>query len=232
MFAQQARQDGFHVIVRTNLTIMLEEGYTDLPEFCRDQEVHLVASLPCYLEESVDKQRGLRTYEKSVQVLRKLNQVGYGIEESLPLDLVFNPIGGALPPDQSSLERDYHRELGTRFGIEFTHLLTITNMPIGRFLHDLKRDGKLEAYETLLRESFNPATIDGLMCRSQIHVRWDGMLSDCDFNYALGMRVSPDAPQHISEFNQESLAKCRIATDTHCFACTAGCGSSCGGALA
>lgn len=231
-FVKVARCQDLHVVVRTNLTIMLKDGYGEMPEFYRDHGVHMIASLPCYLPENVKKQRGLHVYEDSVEVIRRLNAVGYGRRDRLPLDLVYNPIGPALPPDQSRLEDAYRRELEARFGIVFTRLIAITNMPIGRFLHDLKREDKHEAYLQLLRDSFNPSTIDGLMCRSQIHVSWDGTLHDCDFNYALGMPVKQVKARHIRDFDMALLERRRIATDAHCFGCTAGHGSSCQGALA
>lgn len=230
-FVRAARAQGHEVIARTNLTIMLEEGYTDLPGFYREHAVHLVASLPCYLQVNVDKQRGRHVYEESIEVIRRLNRVGYGIEPGLPLDLVYNPLASSLPPPQESLESDYRRELDRQFGLQFTRLYTITNMPIGRFLHDLDRSGKAEAYHELLRNSFNPATVEGLMCRHQIHVSHDGTLSDCDFNYALKMGTAGDAPRHIRDFSAEALRTRAISTAEHCFACTAGCGSSCGGSL-
>lgn len=219
------------VMVRTNLTILLEDGYRDYPEYYRERGVHLVASLPCYLEPNVDRQRGLKVYERSIEVIQQLNAVGYGIDESLPLDLIYNPTGPSLPPDQHQLERDYRRELDQRFGIRFSRLYTITNMPIGRFLHDLQREGRSENYQQLLRESFNPHTVDGLMCRRQIHVSWDGTLHDCDFNYALGMPVMDGSRRHIRDFDPKSMINRRIATGAHCFGCTAGHGSSCGGAI-
>ena len=230
-FVTAARAEDFEVIVRTDLTVMLEEGYRDLPEFLAGQRVHLVASLPCYLPDNVNRQRGLRVYERSVEVIRMLNGVGFGVSEDLPLDLVYNPLGPALPPDQAGLERDYRRELRTRFGIEFTRLITITNMPIGRFLRDLERDGRAAAYGALLSGRFNPATVPSLMCRRQVHVSWDGSLHDCDFNYALGIHTNSGAPTHIREFDVQRLERRRIQTDSHCFGCTAGCGSSCGGSL-
>lgn len=231
-FVAIARFMDLEVIVRTNLTIMLRDGHTDMPEFYRRHRVHLIASLPCYLPENVNRQRGVRVYEKSVEVIRRLNAVGYGIRPDLTLTLVYNPLEPALPPEQTRLERDYRRELQRRFGIRFTRLYTITNVPIGRFLHDLRRSGREERYLQLLRESFNPRTLDGLMCRGQIHVSWDGTLHDCDFNYALHIAVEHGAPRHIRDFDPVALARRRIVTGTHCFACTAGCGSSCGGALA
>ena len=230
-FVMIARCKDLDVLVRTNLTIMQHDGYTDLPEFYRDQRVLLVASLPCYLPENVDRQRGVRVYEKSVEVIQRLNSVGYGIEPDLTLTLVYNPTGPSLPPEQTHLERDYRRELQRRFGIRFNRLHTITNMPIGRFLHDLNRDGQDERYLQLLRESFNPDTVDGLMCRRQIHVSWDGTLHDCDFNYALGMSTDASGPRHIRDFDPAALIHRRTVTGEHCFGCTAGSGSSCGGAI-
>jgi radical SAM/Cys-rich protein len=233
-FVVAARAQGHEVIVRTNLTIMLEPGYEDLPEFFRDQRVHLIASLPCYLEANVDKQRGRHVYVESIEVIKQLNAVGFGVEPELELDLVYNPGGPSLPPPQEQLEADYRRELAARFGIRFTRLLTITNMPIGRFQHDLERHCRGEAYKQRLRDAFNPATIDGLMCRHQVHVSYDGTLHDCDFNYALRMPTNcpSGGPRHISDFDIEALRTRPIATGEHCFGCTAGCGSSCGGALA
>jgi radical SAM/Cys-rich protein len=231
-FVAAAKDLGLHVMVRTNLTIMLEEGYGDLPEFFRKHKVRLVASLPCYLETNVDKQRGRGVYRESIEVIRRLNAAGYGLEPDLPLDLVYNPVGPSLPPTQASLEDDYRRELFSRFGIHFTRLITITNMPIGRFLHDLARQGKAEAYMELLRNAFNPATLESLMCRHQLHVGHDGTLYDCDFNFALGLPVADRACGHILDFDPIRFATRRIATADHCFGCTAGCGSSCGGALA
>ncbi|MBE7506928.1 MAG: arsenosugar biosynthesis radical SAM protein ArsS [Planctomycetia bacterium] len=231
-FVTAARSAGFEVIVRTDLTIMLEDGYRDLPEFLAGQRVHLIASLPCYLPDNVNRQRGLRVYERSVEVIRMLNGVGFGIADQLPLDLVYNPLGPALPPQQSSLESDYRRELRARFGIRFTRLIAISNMPIGRFRHDLEREGRLADYEKLLRQQFNPETIGPLMCRHQVHVSWDGTLHDCDFNYALALPTAGGLPRHVSEFDPQKLRHRSIVTGAHCFGCTAGHGSSCGGALA
>lgn len=230
-FVKVARCKDLRVLVRTNLTIMLREGYGNLPEFYRDNGVHLIASLPCYLPENVKQQRGTHVYENSVEVIRRLNAVGYGRCEDLPLDLVYNPLGPALPPDQARLEGAYRVELKNRFGLQFSRLIAITNMPIGRFLRDLERSGEHERYHQLLRDSFNTETIDGLMCRSQIHVSWDGTLHDCDFNYALALPTNHGAPTHIRDFDPSALAHRRIATGEHCFGCTAGHGSSCQGAL-
>ncbi|MDZ4783281.1 MAG: arsenosugar biosynthesis radical SAM protein ArsS [Planctomycetia bacterium] len=229
-FVAVARALGKHVIVRTNLTIMLEKGYDDLPQFFKHQQVHLIASLPCYLETKVDKQRGKGVYKESVTVIQWLNMIGYGTDPDLSLDLVFNPSGPSLPPEQHSLEKSYRRELDERFGIRFTRLLTITNVAIGRFLHDLRRQGKAEQYLKLLRDSLNQATLPGLMCRHQVNVGWNGTLYDCDFNFAISLAAK--GPQsHIRDFERDSFLSRRIATGEHCFACTAGCGSSCGGSL-
>lgn len=231
-FVDAALARGARVMVRTNLTILLEPGYTDLPRWFADRRVHLVASLPCYTPDNVDAQRGRGTYDGSVTALQALNAVGYGRDPALPLDLVYNPGGPSLPGGQAALEADYRRELRDRWGIDFTRLLTITNMPIGRFERDLARDGRDVAYMTLLRGAFNAATIDALMCRHQLHVAWDGRLSDCDFNYALGLGVDSAAGRDIRTLDLERFLARRIATAPHCFGCTAGAGSSCGGTLA
>ena len=230
-FIAALRGKNLPVMVRTNLTILLESGFETLPGFFRDHQVELCASLPCYLEENVDSQRGTGIFKKSIQALRILNSYGYGKVAHLPLNLVYNPIDATLPPNSLELEADYKHELRERFGIEFSRLLTITNMPIGQFRSDLKRENKLEDYNRLLRDSFNPGTLDGLMCRHQIHVGWDGRLYDCDFNYALKLPVGDGLPQTIKEFNSHLLMNRAIQTEFHCFGCTAGCGSSCGGAL-
>jgi len=230
-FVTAVRRDELAAIVRTNLTIMLCDEHEDLPFFYAATGAHLIASLPCYLPENVDKQRGGHVYERSVEVIQRLNAVGYGVDESLPLDLVYNPLGPSLPPDQADLERDYRRELDERFGIRFTRLITITNMPIGRYLRDLHHQGVAEDYRRLLVDSFNGQTVEDLMCRRQVHVSWDGTLHDCDFNYALGVTTSATGPRHVRDFDAATLAKRRIATGDHCFGCCAGHGSSCGGSL-
>jgi radical SAM/Cys-rich protein len=209
----------------------LEPGLGEIPKFFRDHQVQLVASLPCYLEENVRAQRGKGVYEKSMEAIRRLNALGYGSEPNLPLNLVYNPGGPSLPPPQSALEEDYRRELRSRFGIIFSRLFTITNVPLGRFRVELSRQNQERDYLHLLRESFNRKTVAGLMCRHQISVGWDGTLYDCDFNLALGLPVNHGAPDHIQSFKPSALMKRRIVTGEHCFACTAGSGSSCGGAL-
>lgn len=230
-FVDAALGRGFNVMVRTNLTIMLHDGYTDFPQWFADRGVHLVASLPCYLPNNVDKQRGKHVYRDSVEVIQRLNRVGYGIDDDKALDLVYNPLGPSLPPDQRKLEDAYRKALHEEYGIRFHSLYAITNIAIGRFLHDLERDGKALEYQQLLRDAFNPATLEGLMCRHQIHVGYDGTMFDCDFNFALNLPVEGEKA-NIHDFDPASFRSRRIATGEHCFACTAGSGSSCGGALA
>jgi radical SAM/Cys-rich protein len=229
-FVEAGLEQGLDVMVRTNLTIMLEEGYTDLPYFYADRGVHLVASLPCYLPENVDRQRGKRVYRDSIEAIQALNRVGYGEDPYRVLDLVYNPLGPTLPPEQRGLEKLYREVLFRDYGIRFNSLYAITNIAIGRFLHDLAREGKVHAYHELLRDAFNPGTLEGLMCRHQLHVGHDGTMYDCDFNYALGLSVN-DARRHVRDFDPAVFVRRRIATGEHCFACTAGRGSSCGGAL-
>ncbi len=222
---------GRTVQIRTNLTVLLEPHLEGMIEFYRDHEVRLVASMPCYLEENVAAQRGQGVYERSVEVIRRLNAAGYGVLDDLSLNLVYNPAGPFLPPEQYSLEEDYRRELGERFGVRFTRLLTLTNMPIGRFGEELRNRGSEREYLRLLEGAFNPGTLDALMCRHQISIGWDGTLYDCDFNLALHCPVDHGAPDHVRSFDPGALRTRRIVTGEHCFGCTAGCGSSCGGAL-
>jgi len=231
-FVEELSRDGYNVQVRTNLTALLEPGMEDMPEFFRDHKVHIVASMPCYLEENVNAQRGNGVYGKSIQMLQKLNSLGYGMHPEFPLYLVYNPGGPFLPPDQAQLEGDYKRELFNRFGIHFTHLYTITNMPIGRFWEGLKQEKKNDEYMQLLLGGFNCQTVGELMCRHQICVAWDGTLYDCDFNIALGLPLRKELPKNIKDFTLEPLSNRKIVTGRHCFGCTAGFGSSCGGALA
>lgn len=222
---------GSLVQVRTNLTVFFEAGQADTPEFLANRGVHLVASLPCYLDENVDHQRGGGVYKRSIAAVRRLNALGYGRQQELPLNLVYNPGGAFLPPDQATLEDAYRKELKERFGVEFTRLLTITNMPMGRFLSDLQRDGQAENYKSLLEDNFNQETLNGLMCRHQICISWDGSLADCDFNSALGLTLAGSLPRHVDELKPDQLQDRTIVSGEHCFGCTAGCGSSCGGAL-
>ena len=220
------------IIDRCNLTILLAPGFQDLPEFLAEHQVDIVASLPCYLEENTDAQRGNGAFQKSIQALNTLNSLGYGkSNSSRRLTLVYNPVGFSLPPDQSQLEQAYRRELKERFGIEFTNLITITNMPISRFLSELVSQGRTEEYMERLVNAFNPETVSGLMCRSLISVDWQGNLYDCDFNQMLNLPVSIPARRHIRNFHYEDLATRDIVTNQHCYGCTAGSGSSCGGAI-
>lgn len=230
-FVTALREAGLPVQVRTNLTVFDEPGQADTPDFLVRNQVSLVASLPCYLDENVSAQRGPGVYPRSIAVLRRLNALGYGLREELPLNLVYNPGGPFLPPEQAALEADYRRAMRTRHEIEFTKLLTITNLPAGRFLQELQSRGKAARYQLLLRESFNPQTLDGLMCRRQICVAWDGRLADCDFNLSLGLGLAAKQPQQIDQLEPAMLRRRPIVTGEHCFACTAGRGSSCSGAL-
>jgi radical SAM/Cys-rich protein len=219
------------VQVRTNLTALLEPGMEDLPGFFKKHRVHLVGSMPCYMEENVCAQRGEGIYDRSVAAMKKLNKAGYGIDPELQLSLVYNPGGPFLPPCQTELEEEFRQELGNRFGIRFTDLIAIANMPIGRFRDALERSGELADYVNLLKDSFNPDTLKSLMCRHQVNISWDGTLYDCDFNLALGLSVDHGAPDRVEEFDPAGHASRRIVTGEHCFGCTAGAGSSCGGAL-
>jgi len=230
-FVTALHRKGYSVQVRSNLTVLTEPEMEDLPDFFAEHRVGLVASLPCYLEENVRAQRGSGIYEKSIEILVRLNRLGYGLDEDKPLNLVYNPGGAFLPPEQAKLEADYRRELQQRFGIFFTHLLTIANMPIGRLGGKLRQAHEEKKYLSLLRESFNPGTLSNLMCRHQISIAWDGRVYDCDFNLALGCPVNHGAPDHIENFDKNTLEKRRIVTGNHCFGCTAGYGSSCAGAL-
>ena len=219
------------IIDRCNLTILLEPGYESVAEFLAEHSVQIVASMPCYQPENVDLQRGEGVFDASIEALKRLNALGYGSRPELSLHLVYNPIGAVLPPDQSALEADYKEALRTEFGIEFDRLFTITNMPIARFLAQLKREGKLESYRQLLIDSFNPASVGGLMCRDTISVDWQGLVFDCDFNQMLDMPLGGKRNRFLWEFDSEALSSGAIATGEHCFGCTAGAGSSCGGAL-
>ena len=224
---------GRHVIDRCNLTVFFVKGKSHVPQFLADHQVEIIASLPCYSEDNVDQQRGKGVFDRSIAALKQLNDLGYGIEGSgLLLNLVYNPIGPKLPPPQSELESDYKRELLQQFGLVFNRLYTITNMPINRFLDDLNESGQTEEYMALLLNSFNPSALEGVMCRSLISVGWDGRLYDCDFNQMMDISVGPPYPQTIGDFDYQTLAQRHIVTDRHCYGCTAGCGSSCGGALA
>jgi len=227
----EARAAGAAIIVRHNLTVMFEDGQEDLPEFFREHRVEVISSLPYFLQQQTDAQRGRGVFEKSIKALRRLNAVGYGIEKDLNLNLVYNPTGAFLPPAQTSLETDFKREMKTRYNVSFDNLYTITNMPIKRFLGYLRRSGNEERYMQKLLDAFNPAAVEGLMCRNLISVDWLGKLYDCDFNQMLELGIENSLPQTIGEFDPNRLMRRQIMTGAHCFGCTAGAGSSCGGVV-
>ena len=245
MVARAAALDR-HVMDRCNLTILTLPAYRDLPEFLAEYRVEIVASLPSYAGAMTDRQRGEGVFEQSIEALQRLNALGYGMPDSgLELDLVTNPVGAFLPAGQAALERDWKRELERRHGIRFNRLFTMTNMPISRYLDWLEASGNLEGYMDRLVQAFNPAAVDGLMCRYTLSVGWDGRLYDCDFNQMLDLPVAPSAPQTVMDLARgltapgaeptspaqalAALLRRRIATGPHCFGCTAGAGSSCGG---
>ncbi len=231
---ERARALGAHVIDRCNLTVLEEAGQDGLADFLAARGVEIVASLPCYTEELVDRQRGKGVYESSIRVLQRLNELGYGAEGSgLALNLVYNPQGPSLPPDQGKLEADYKRVLGERFGIRFNRLYTLANMPIARFGSTLVSKGQFNAYMKLLRESFREENLSAVMCRALISVDWQGYVYDCDFNQMLGLplRIAGRPRVKLADLIGRDLAGNPIVVRDHCFGCTAGQGSSCGGAL-
>jgi radical SAM/Cys-rich protein len=224
-------QPSRHVIDRCNLTILVEPGYEDLGEFFATNKVEIIASMPCYSAENVNAQRGEGVFEASIAALQLANSLGYGIDSDLPLHLIYNPVGAFLPPSQAELEADYKRELKKHFGIVFNNLYTLTNLPIGRFASYLRRNNKLDEYMELLIHAFNPATINGLMCRNTISVGWRGEVYDCDFNQQLGMQWNNGVPIFLWDIDPEKIEDRQIMTGNHCFGCTAGAGSSCAGAI-
>jgi radical SAM/Cys-rich protein len=235
---ERATALGRHVVVRCNLTVLFAPAMHHLPRFYHDHAVALVCSLPCYSAENVDRQRGHGVFDHSIEALKLLNTLGYGRPGSARvLNLVYNPVGAFLPPPQATLEQRYREELRGRFGIEFNQLFTITNMPIKRFADQLHRWGQYDEYMGLLVNHFNPATVSGLMCRTLVSAGWDGTLYDCDFNQMLELPLmtgQPDARRALTVWDLETLDDVngqRITTAAHCFGCTAGAGSSCGGTL-
>ena len=229
---RRARAAGRQVMDRCNLTITRLPNYADLPEFFADHQVEVVASLPSFALKQTDAQRGEGVFEDSIAALRRFNELGYGVEGSgLVLNLVTNPVGAFLPAAQHALEADWKRELHRRFGVSFNRLYTITNMPISRFLQFLADSGNLQAYMDKLVAAFNPATIDGLMCRYTLSVAWDGRLYDCDFNQMIELGTAAGVPSTIFEAEEAALAHRPIVVGQHCFGCTAGAGSSCGGSV-
>jgi radical SAM/Cys-rich protein len=228
----EGKKRGLQVMDRCNLTVFYEPGLSDLPEFLARNQVEIVASLPCYQRENVDKQRGNGTFDQSIQALKWLNELGYGKEGTgLVLNLIYNPVGTHLPPPQEKLEEDYRERLKEDFGIAFNRLYTLTNMPITRYAKYLRALHQYETYTELLIHRFNPRTLEGLMCRNTLSVSWDGLLYDCDFNQALGMEMGNGKPLTVFDATAEDLKNFRIKTDDHCFGCTAGAGSSCLGTL-
>lgn len=229
-FVSELKRLDKHIIVRCNLTIILaNKSYHDLPDFFAENEVEVVSSLPHFSAKRTDAQRGEGVFEKSIKALQLLNKVGYGSENSgLVLNLVYNPSGAFLPSDQAGLERDFKQKLQNNYDIAFNNLYAITNLPISRFLEYLMNTGKYEDYMQELIEAFNPSAVEGVMCKNTISVGWDGYLYDCDFNQMLELKVNAET-QHISEFSPEALTKRNIVVNQHCFGCTAGSGSSCGG---
>lgn len=224
---------GRHVMDRCNLSVLLLPSQSDLASFLAQHKVEVIASLPSFRQRQTDAQRGDGVFAKSLQGLRLLNQLGYGHEGSgLVLNLVYNPVGAFLPPKQESIESQFRKELARSDGITFNHLYTMTNMPISRFLEFLLESGNYDGYMERLANAFNPSVAAGVMCRSTLSVGWDGTLYDCDFNQMLDLTVEHGAPQHIRDFDPARLHHRRIVTRNHCYGCTAGSGSSCGGAVA
>ena len=227
---REARALGVHVIDRCNLTVLLEPGQEDLADFLAEQQVEICASLPCYVQENVEAQRGKGVYDASIQALQQLNALGYGAERIL--NLAYNPVGPVLPPPQEALEAEYRRELKDRFGIRFNHLMTITNMPISRFGSVLLAQGQYTEYMHLLRENFSQSNMETLMCRRLLSVDWQGFLYDCDFNQMLDLPLlASDRRRHIRDLLSTLTLDEPIITGEHCYGCAAGQGSSCGGAL-
>lgn len=223
------------VMDRLNATIINEEGYEWVPEFLAEHQVEIVASMPCYEPDNVNAQRGDGVFDRSIAAFQKLNELGYGRDPDLVLNFVYNPSGAFLPPDQTELEADYKREMREHFGIEFHSLYCIANMPIARFASYLKRQGELHGYMELLRQSFNPGTVEGLMCRNTINVSWEGEVYDCDFNQMMNLPLgdsrSTTKSTKVWDLDPETFVDVPIRTGNHCFGCTAGSGSSCGGSL-
>ena len=226
------KNQNINIIDRCNLTIFFEKGYEDLPDFLAENNVIITASLPCYEKENVEKQRGSGVFDKSINAIKILNKLGYGINETgLQLNLVYNPINPTLPPPQEKLETDYKNILYEKYNITFNNLYTITNMPINRYADFLKMTGELEKYFELLANNFNQKNLKNLMCKKTISVDWEGQIYDCDFNQQLKLK-SLNGPKNLDELlNYSSPFNYQIAAKSHCFACTAGAGSSCGGSL-
>lgn len=232
-FVEECSKMGVRVMNRCNLTIIkANPKYEDLPQFFAKHNVHIISSLPYFTKKRTDNQRGDGVFEDSIAALKALNDVGYGIKGTgLQLDLVYNPSGAYLPGDQMSLESEFKRQLDRRFGIQFNSLFAITNLPVARFLDYLIESGNYERYMTELVEAFNPSTVQGLMCRNTLSVSWDGYIYDCDFNQMLDLKVASKS-QHIDDFDMKALMGRDVVLNQHCYGCTAGAGSSCGGEIA
>jgi radical SAM/Cys-rich protein len=228
---QELAKRDLETIVRSNLTILVEGKFKTYPAFLAENKVTIISSLPCYTEENTDAQRGDGTFNRSIQALKILNELGYGKTTELPLHLVYNPGGPFVAPNQAKLQADYKRELGDRFGIEFHNLYTITNLPISRYMEFLEGKGKLNSYIEVLANSFNPSTTNAVMCTNTLSVDWNGNLFDCDFNQILKLPVAVRKSRNIMDFDAEELANRTLVFNQHCFGCTAGEGSSCQGAL-
>jgi radical SAM/Cys-rich protein len=235
-FVSEGKKLGWDVIDRCNLTVLFEPGQEDLAEFLAKNNVHIVASLPCYTKETLEKQRGDGVFDASIAALQKLNKLGYGMpvkpgEKPLKIDLVYNPGGAFLPPNQEELEADYRMRLRNDFGIEFSNLFALTNLPVKRFAAWLKQKGELQNYYELLVNSFNPSALNGLMCKNTLSVSWEGKLFDCDFNQMMELKPSAfkQSVLELESFDQVGVGN--VATAPHCFGCTAGAGSSCTGSL-
>ncbi len=222
---------GIQITSRCNITVLYEPQQEDLAQWYADNKIRLVCSLPCYTEDNVDAQRGKGVFDKSIAGLQLLNSLGYGTDPELSLDLVYNPGGAFLPPAQDELEQDYRKMLGDNFDITFSNLLAITNIPINRFAHALKRDGEIDDYQTLLVSNFNQSTVEQLMCRHLINLDWEGRVFDCDFNQMLDIPMNGEAHRYLWHIDIDQVTGSAIATNRHCFGCTAGAGSSCGGVL-
>ncbi len=233
-FVDEIRKLGKEVLVRCNLTIILaNKSYNDLPEFFKKHQVQVVSSLPFYEKGATDRQRGDGVFDKSIRALKLLNEVGYGKDGTgLVLNLVYNPVGAFLPGPQAGLERDYKRELKNTFDIDFNSLFTITNLPVSRYLEYLIESGNLEDYMDRLVSAYNPAAASNVMCRTTVSIGWDGFLYDCDFNQMLDMKVAAPKVNHLKDWDTQAMQSRSIIVNQHCFGCTAGAGSSCGGATA
>ena len=229
-FVDMCLDSGRSVKTRTNLVVLLQDGFRDIPRFWAERKVEVVASLPHYTESQTDRMRGKGVFKASIEALKVLNELGYGTHNTgLVLNLVYNPCGAFLPPTQKDIENDFRVALNREYSIKFNNLFAITNMPVGRFLSFLERTGNLGAYMGRLVSSFNPSAVASVMCRNMVSIGWDGTIYDCDFNQMLGLRCSGQGAARIKEASEESLMKRTIITGMHCYGCTSGAGSSCAG---